>query len=52
MQVFVPVSEGLLELLGMSPEDLVPFDLDYEVLAPGEFFAQIEAEDSVALSEG
>lgn len=38
MQVFVPLSEGLIEQLGLSPEDLVPFQLDYEVLRPGEAF--------------
>ena len=32
MKVFVPVSENVMEQLGLSPEDLVPFELEYEVL--------------------
>ena len=35
MKVFVPVTEELMERLGLSMDDLVPFDLDYEVLRPG-----------------
>ena len=42
MNVFVPVSDELMERLGLSPDDLVPFELDYEVLRPGEDFEQIE----------
>lgn len=38
MKVFLPVSEGQVESLGLSPEDLVPFDLDYVVMRPGESF--------------
>jgi hypothetical protein len=39
MNVFVPVSEELMDRLGLSPDDLVPFELEYEVLRPGEDFA-------------
>ena len=38
MNVFVPVSEELMDRLGLSPDDLVPFELEYEVLRPGEDF--------------
>ncbi len=39
-EVFVPVSEDLLEQLGLSPDDLVPFKLDYEIFRPGEPFPE------------
>ena len=39
MNVFVPVTEELMERLGLTPEVLVPFDLDYEILRPGEDFS-------------
>lgn len=45
MKVFVPmsdVSEKLMEALEFSPEDLVPFDLEYEVLRPGVAFEDIQ----------
>ena len=38
MNVFVPVTEELMDRLGLSPDDLVPFELEYEVLRPGEDF--------------
>jgi hypothetical protein len=44
MNVFVPVSEELMDRLGLSPDDLVPFELEYEVLRPGEDFAPLERE--------
>ena len=43
MNVFIPVSEELMDRLGLSPEDLVPFELDYEILRPGEGFDVLEA---------
>ena len=49
MNVFVPVSEELMERLGLSPDDLVPFELEYEVLRPGEDFDLIEAESAATL---
>jgi hypothetical protein len=50
MNVFVPVSDELMDRLGLSPDDLVPFDLEYEVLRPGEDFEQLE--DPAAGSAG
>ena len=50
MNVFVPVSEELMDRLGLSPDDLVPFDLDYEVLRPGEDFEALEASAEAAAS--
>ena len=44
MNVFVPVTEELMERLGLTPEVLVPFDLDYEILRPGENFPLVETE--------
>lgn len=41
MNVFVPVSEELMERLGLSPDDLVPFELEYEVLRPNEDFEDV-----------
>ena len=35
MKVFVPIDDQLMERLGLTLDDLVPFDLDYEVLRPG-----------------
>ena len=32
MKVFVPIDDQLMERLGLTLDDLVPFDLDYEVL--------------------
>ena len=32
MKIFVPFQEELMDRLGASPDDLVPFDLGYEVL--------------------
>ncbi len=40
MNVFVPVTEELMDRLGLTPEDLVPFDLDYRILRPGEEFQE------------
>ena len=38
MKIFIPLtdtlSDGLIEKLGLTLDDLVPFDLDYEVLRP------------------
>ena len=33
-KVFVPFSEELMEKLGLGLDDLVPFDIEYEVLRP------------------
>ena len=44
MNVFVPVSEELMDRLGLSPDDLVPFDLEYEILRPGEDFERVADE--------
>ena len=49
MNVFVPVSEELMDRLGLSPDDLVPFELEYEVLRPGEGFDTLEAPADVAV---
>lgn len=48
MKVFVPVNDLLMERLGLTLEDLVPFDLEYEVLRPGVPFqvAETEAEST------
>ena len=32
MKVFVPVSETLMQRLGLGPDDLVPYHLEYEVV--------------------
>ena len=48
MNVFVPVSEELMDRLGLSPDDLVPFELEYEILRPGEGFTEIEEEPAAA----
>ena len=50
MNVFVPVSEELMDRLGLSPDDLVPFELEYEVLRPGEGFDVLESPAEVATS--
>ncbi len=42
MLVFIPVSEGLMDRLGLNMEDLVPFDLSYEILPPGALFPEAE----------
>jgi hypothetical protein len=42
MNVFVPVSEELMDRMGLTPDDLVPFELDYEILRPGEDFDLLE----------
>lgn len=44
MKVFVPMDDGLMDRLGLTLEDLVPFDLDYEVLRPGMPFAAADAD--------
>ena len=49
MNVFVPVSEELMDRLGLSPDDLVPFELDYEILRPGEGFESEEEKLSPAV---
>jgi len=41
MKVFVPFSEDLMEKLGMSMDDLVPFDLEYEILRPEQAFDEL-----------
>ena len=46
-EVFVPVSEDLLEELGLGPDDLVPFKLDYEVFRPGEAFPEEKAVETL-----
>ena len=43
MNVFVPVSEEIMDQMGLTPDDLVPFELDYEILRPGEGFEALEA---------
>ena len=48
MKVFVPMDDGLMERLGLTLEDLVPFDLDYEVLRPGMPFPGAEVEPESA----
>ena len=50
MNVFVPVSEELMDRLGLSPEDLVPFELEYEVLRPGEDFDLLEMPVEISAS--
>lgn len=50
MNVFVPVSEELMDRLGLSPDDLVPFELEYEILRPGEGFEVLEAPGEAAVS--
>jgi len=42
MKVFVPMNDLLMERLGLTLEDLVPFNLDYEVLRPGMPFEAVE----------
>ena len=49
MNVFVPVSEELMDRLGLSPDDLVPFDLEYEILRPGEEFDVKESKSATTL---
>ncbi len=49
MNVFVPVSEELMDRLGLSPDDLVPFELEYEILRPGEGFDRLEAATEAAV---
>lgn len=44
MKIFVPLDDTLMDRLGLTLEDLVPFDLDYEVLRPGMPFAAAESE--------
>ncbi|MGD8418655.1 MAG: hypothetical protein PVH91_16450 [Pseudomonadales bacterium] len=44
MKVFIPMSEELMEQLGLSMDDLVPFDLAYEVFRPGAPFPVGEPE--------
>lgn len=44
MKIFVPMDDTLMDRLGLTLEDLVPFDLDYEVLRPGMPFAAAESE--------
>lgn len=51
MKVFVPVTEGLIEKLGLSLEDLVPFDLEYEILRPGEAFPDAGQDEVLQLAE-
>ena len=46
-EVFVPVSEDLLEQLGLCPDDLVPFKLDYEIYRPGEEFPEEKAAETL-----
>ncbi len=48
MNVFVPVSEELMDRLGLSPDDLVPFELEYEILRPGEGFDVLDAPAEIA----
>ena len=48
MNVFVPVTEELMDRLGLTPDDLVPFELDYEILRPGEGFELPEIEAPAA----
>ena len=50
MKVFVPVSEELMDKLGIGPDDLVPFDLDYEVLRPEILPASVETVPTVPVS--
>ena len=42
MKVFVPFSEDMMEAFGFTLEDLVPFDLEYEVLRPELVTAEAE----------
>lgn len=49
MNVFVPVTEELMDRLGLSPDDLVPFELEYEVLRPGEGFDGLETPGDIAV---
>jgi len=48
MNVFVPVTDELMDRMGLTPDDLVPFELDYEILRPGETFelAEVRAEQA------
>ena len=48
MNVFVPVSEELMDRLGLSPDDLVPFELEYEILRPGEGFEVLDTPAEIA----
>ncbi len=38
-----------MERLGLSPDDLVPFEPDYEILRPGENFDVLEAAAEIAV---
>ena len=48
MNVFVPVTDELMDRMGLTPDDLVPFELDYEILRPGEGFDLADTEIQVA----
>ncbi len=49
MKVFVPMNDQLMERLGLTLDDLVPFDLDYEVLRPGIPSEPVESEAQSAV---